>query len=535
MQADLVFRNAEIDDGTGPAFVGDVAVTDGVITAVDQNLPVEHSGQEIEAQGLLLCPGFIDMHAHSALRLFIDPSLTPKLAQGFTTEAICPDGLGPAPVRRSGMEERRRYLAALEGTGPAEWGWESFDEFLAAVQEQQPASNIVAYAPHSAVRDVAMGGDNRPPDAYEIAAMRDEVRDAFEAGARGLSFGLIYAPGLYAETSELIALAEVAAEYGAPLVPHVRNESSGVLDSIAEFVRVSEATGAPLHVSHLKLVGAPHLLENLVNLMVDAADRIDLTFDHYPYGAGSTVLSALLPPWVNDGGPSAILRRLQDNGLRKQMMREMNTGLPGWENLYGACGPERITVTDAAAPRGDTVGRGIAEIAAAEGVEPEVAVLDLIRDTELAVAMIDHYASEATVRALFSVPNGLVGSDGMFNTHPHPRLYGTAPRVLGRYVKEGVVSRSEAISRLTWRAAERLGLDDRGRIAVGKRADLVLIDQTQFIDTATYDAPHQSPPGLRHVLVGGSSVIVDGQHTGSQPGRVTRSSRTAALAGSTRN
>ncbi len=531
VQADLVIRGALIDDGTGAPVSGDVAVTDGVITGVGRELPVDSAGREISAGGLLLCPGFIDMHAHSALRTFSDPALIPKLAQGFTTELICPDGLGPAPVRRTAVSERRRYLAALEGVGPDDWTWETFGEFLGAVEDWRPSANVVACVPHSAVRDYVMGGANRQPDASELAAMREVVGDAFGAGARALSFGLIYAPGLYAETPEIVALAEVAAEYGAALVPHVRNESAGVLDSIAEFVRVSEVTGAPLHVSHLKLVGAPHLLDDLVDLMVRASDRIDLTFDHYPYGAGSTLLSALLPPWANDGGPAALLGRLDDDGLRQQMMREMNTGLVGWENLYGACGPSGITITDAAAPRGDAIGRSLTEIAETEGVEPEVAVLDLLRDTGLAVGMIDHYSSEETVRSLFSVPQGLVGSDGIFNAHPHPRLYGTAPRVLGRYVRDGVVSRGEAISRLTWRAADRLGLDDRGRIQVGKRADLVLLDPDEFIDTATYDNPHQTPPGLEHVLVGGVSVIAEGRHTGARTGRVTRSAPTRALPG----
>lgn len=529
MQADLVVRGAAIADGGSGVAVGDVAVTDGVITAVGQQLPVDSCGRELAGAGKLLCPGFIDMHAHSALRPYDDPLLVPKVAQGFTTELICPDGLGPAPVRGAAVSERRRYLAALEGQGPAEWSWESFDEFLGAVESWRPAPNVVACVPHSAVRDFVMGGEDRGPDRRELDAMRSLLAEAFEAGARALSFGLIYAPGLYATTPELTALAEVAAEYGAPLVPHVRNESTGVLDSISEFVRVSRMTGAPLHVSHLKLVGAPQLLDDLVNLMVDSMDDIDLTFDHYPYGAGSTLLSALLPPWANDGGPAALMRRLHDQQLRRRMMREMNDGLPGWENLYGACGPEGITITDAAEPRTDTVGRSIADIAEQEGLDPEVAVLDLLRDTELAVGMIDHYASEETVRALFSVPNGLVGSDGIFNAHPHPRLYGTAPRVLGRYVREGVVSRVEAIARLTSRAADRLGLDDRGRIQPGKRADLVLLDLDEYIDTATYADPHRTPPGVHGVFVGGVEVLADGRATGARPGQVTRTARTVAL------
>ncbi|MEO3781143.1 D-aminoacylase [Micromonospora sp. B11E3] len=531
MRADLVIRGADIEDGDQPSRAADVAVTDGVITAVAPSLPVDACGEEIDGSGLLLCPGFIDMHAHSALRVFHDPLQHPKLAQGFTTELICPDGLGPAPLRPAGATDRRRYLTALEGPGPDNWDWESLGDFLDAVADQRPATNIVTCVPHSAVRDVVMGGGNRQADSREIAAMCAEVRTALAAGARALSFGLIYAPGLYADTAELIALAEVAAEYGAPLVPHVRNEAAGVLDSINEFIRVSELTGAPLHVSHLKLVGSPDLLEDLVGLMVDATRRIDVSFDHYPYGAGSTLLSALLPPWAADGGPAAILRRVHDQGERLRMVRDMENGLTGWENLYGACGPEGITVTDAAAPRQDTVGRTLAEIALAENLDPAVAVLDLLRDTQLAVGMIDHYASETTVRTLFAAPRGMVGSDGIFNPHPHPRLYGTAPRVLGRYVRDGVVARREAVARLTSRAADRLGLDDRGRIAEGKRADLVLLDPATFVDSATYEDPHRTPDGVRRVIVGGGTVIRDGEHTGLRAGVVTRTARSSAIPG----
>lgn len=525
MQADLVVRGAEVDDGTGTPRIADVAVTGGRITAVAPSLPVDGCGETIDGTGLLLCPGFIDMHAHSALRPFTDPLLTPKIGQGFTTEVICPDGLGPAPVAAAGVAERRRYLVALEGRGPRDWSWESQGEFLDCLAEQHPATNMVSCVAHSAVRDVVLGGDNRRPDQAETDAMRDAVRAGFDAGARGLSFGLIYAPGLYADTRELTALAEVAAHYGEPLIPHVRNESAGVLDSIREFIGICERTGAALHVSHLKLVGVPHLLADLVDLMTYAADRIDLSFDHYPYGAGSTLLSALLPPWALDGGPSALMHRLHDNGLILRMMRDMSSGLPGWENLFAACGPANITITDSPAPCHGAVGRSIAELARETGQEPEAVVLGMLRDTELAAGMIDHYASESTVRSLFAVPNGLVGSDGIFNEHPHPRLYGTAPRVLGRYVRDGVVSRGEAIARLTWRAADRLGLADRGRIADGQRADLVLLDPDEFIDTATYDDPGRIPPGIHRVFVGGTTVIHGGTHTGARVGHITRTTR----------
>ena len=526
MQADLMFRGARVIDGDRPPYVADVAVAGGRIEAVAERLPVDSCGELVEADGLLLCPGFIDMHAHSALHVFSDPLLTPKLAQGFTTEVICPDGLGPAPVRSSGRKDRRRYLAALEGPGPEQWAWESIADYLAAVEAARPAANIVASVPHSAVRDVVLGPADRGAEPPEMVRMQEEVRAGLSAGARVLSFGLIYVPGLYADTAELQALAEVAAEGHVPLMPHVRNEAAGALDAIDEFVQVAERTGASLHISHLKLAGSPQLLENLLQLVEDAAQRVDLTFDQYPYGAGSTLLTALLPPWALAGGPVAIVHRLHERDERRRMLRDMEYGLPGWENLYRCCGPAGITITDAGGARSSDVGKSLEQIAGDRDVHPSAAVLDLLIDTDLNAGMIDHYASEDVIRAIFALPGAMVGSDGIFNAHPHPRLFGAAARVLGRLaLHEGVITAEEAVARLASRPADRLGLSDRGRIRIGLRADLVLLDPDRYIDTATYEDPCQAPAGMERVLVGGYTVCRDNKATGQRPGTVTRTPR----------
>ena len=269
----LVFRGADVYPGEGPPFRADVGVSKGRIAAIGERV----EGDVVDAEGLMLCPGFVDLHAHSALEPFRDPLLAPKILQGFTTEVICPDGLGPAPVRD--REGRRAYLRALEGDGPPEWTWTTFAEYLDTLPPT--AMTLVPSAPHGSVREVC---------AADVDAMRREVRLAFDAGARVLSFGLVYIPGAYADTEELVAVAEVAAEAGAPLVPHVRNEGAGVLDAVREMVEVSQRSGAPLHVSHLKCLADESLLDPLLEL-VDAAGA---TFDQYPYGAGSTLLAGLL-------------------------------------------------------------------------------------------------------------------------------------------------------------------------------------------------------------------------------------------------
>ncbi len=493
----MILRGATVYPGEGPPLPADVVVEDGRIAEV---LPVERADSS-----LVLCPGFIDLHTHSALRSFEDPFLTPKLAQGFTTEVINPDGLAPAPVAPERRADRQAYLAALEGRGPETWPWTTVAEYLDALDGTRPALDLVPSIGHGAVRDRVLGGQRRAPSPEELAAMRREVREGLEAGARTLSFGLVYLPGAYAETDELVALAEEAAAFGVPLVPHVRNEAAGILEAVREMVEVARRSGASLHVSHLKSLADERLVEPLLALIEDA----DATFDQYPYGAGCTLLASLLPGWVQEGGAASMLERLRERRIRERLAREVEEGLPGWENLLGTLGPERIVVE----------GESLAE----RGGDPVEAVCALLRESGLAAQMVMHYASEEAVHAIARHPRQLVGSDGIFGERPHPRLYGTAPRFLGRFsIREGLVPVGEAIARLTARSADLLGLSDRGRIEPGKRADLVLLDPDRYLDTATYDDPARSPEGVVGVWVAGERVFADGAPTGARPGRVVR-------------
>lgn len=502
---DLLLRDAEVFTGDGPPFVGDVAVDGGLIVGVGPRLR-EEASQVVDASGLMLCPGFIDMHAHSALESFHDPRLLPKVAQGFTTELICPDGLAPAPVS-SDWEQRQAYIRPLEGRGPEKWNWSSMNQFVRALDATHPATSLVPSVGHNAIRDFVMGAERRAPTSQELSAMRDQVRLGAEAGAKALSFGLIYLPGLFSKTDELIEISREAAAYGLPLVPHVRNEGAEVLAAVAEMVDVARASGASLNISHLKVVGNPHLAEPLLELIDRARQDVDLSFDQYPYGAGSTILAALLPPWAQEGGARGILARLREDAQRRQITRDVEQGLNGWENLYRACGPDRIFIADAGPEAANTVGKTLSAIASERHSEPFEVVLDLLTETNLNVLMIDHYASEETVRTIFRHPAALVGSDAIFGAKPHPRLYGTAARVLGRYaIRERLISVEEAVARLTARAADRLHLTDRGRIKSGLRADLVLLDRNAYLDTATYEQPDQVPSGVKLVLVAGQEV-----------------------------
>ena len=376
---------------------------------------------------------------------------------------------------------------------------------------------------HGAVRELVLGGGRVEPGAESLRDMRREVRLGLEAGARMLSFGLVYLPGAYAATDELVAVAEEAAAFGVPLVPHVRNEGNGLLEAVAEMIDVARRSGAPLHVSHLKSLADESLIEPLLALLESAATELDVTFDQYPYGAGSTLLASILPG-LGTGGRCS--RHAPDDRQSRRpaphRARDRQRAA-GWENILGTVGPEQIEIANAAPPNEDAVGRTLAAIGAERGSDPVATALDLMIESALDVTMVLHYASDAAVRTIARHPLQLVGSDGIFGSRPHPRLYATAPRFLGRFaIQDGLLPVEEGVARLTARAADRLGLTDRGRIAVGKRADLVLVDPARYIDTATYADPTRSPDGVAGVWVNGVAVLRDGDPTGARPGGVVR-------------
>ena len=497
-----MIRGATVYPGDGPPRQVDVGIAEAEIAAIGSEL----TGEVIEAEGLWLCPGFVDVHAHTALRSFEEPLLTEVLAQGVTTQVICPDGLGPAPVAAGRWAERRDYLRGVEGPGPDEWPWRTLSEYLDALTATRPAISLVPSIGHGAVRDTVIGGERRSPTAGELEAMRHEVRAGFAAGATSLSFGLVYLPGAHADTDELVALAEVAAEVGAPIVPHIRNEGAGLLAAIDEMLEVARRSGASLHVSHLKSLADEGLIEPLLERLEGAEG---VTFDQYPYGAGCTLLASLLPAWAQEGGATATLARLRDESQVARIANDVEHGLPGWENLLGTLGPERILAD----------GVSLAE----RGGEPVETVAELLLESELDVQMILHYASEEAVRRIAAHPLMLLGSDGIFGAKPHPRVAGSAARFLGRFcLRDGLLPPDEAIARLTARAADRFGLADRGRIEVGKRADLVLLDPARYVDTATYESPLSLAEGVVGVWIAGERAWADGVPTGTRAGGVVR-------------
>ncbi|MFJ6212582.1 amidohydrolase family protein [Streptomyces sp. NPDC092296] len=526
--ADLVFRGATVVDGSGaPRRRADVEVTGGLISAV--TAPGRGGGgRTADADGLVLAPGFIDMHAHSDLRLLVEPEHPAKVTQGVTCEVLGQDGLSYAPVDDRTLAATRRQIAGWNGDPPGfAWDWRTVGQYLDRLDRSGIAVNACYLVPHGSVRMLAVGWEDRPATPAELDRMRQLVADGLREGAVGMSSGLTYTPGMYAGTAELVALCEVVAAYGGYHCPHQRSYGVGALEGYAEMVEIARRSGCPLHLAHATMnfdVNAGRAGELLALLDAAAADGVDLSLDSYPYLPGSTTLAALLPGWAGAGGPDATLARLRDPAARARIRHAMEvTGSDGCHGVVTDWATVQISgVRDPALA--DTVGATVAELAARRGTDGTGVFLELLLADRLGTTVLQHVGHEENVRAVLRHPAHTVGSDGLLvGDRPHPRAWGTFPRLLGRYVRElGVLTLEEAVARMTGRPARRLRLHRRGLVRPGYAADLVLFDPATVADTASFEEPRRAAAGIRQVLVGGVPVLDAGRPTGARPGRALR-------------
>lgn len=528
MAHDIVFAGATVVDGTGtPGRRASVGVRGGRIAEIGDHL----SGTTtVDVDGLVLAPGFVDMHAHSDLVLLTEPGHYAKVSQGVTTEVIGQDGLSYAPVDDDTLTALREQLAGWNGDPDGfDWNWRTVGEYLDRL-DAGIAVNAAYLVPQGTVRMRHVGWDNRPATADELNRMRTEVADAMAQGAFGMSSGLTYSPGMYADTDELVELCQVVAEHGGYYSPHHRSYGAGALDAYAEMIEVSRRSGVPLHLAHATMnypVNAGRADDLLALLDKAIGDGFDISLDTYPYLPGATYLAALLPSWATEGGPAITLRRLADVDVRARIRADVeergsdgNHGVPvDWDTI------EINGVRHA--DHAHLVGHSVRASAARLGVAPGELFLDTLRDDELGTSCLMHVGDEANVRAIMRHPAHTGGSDGLLvGDRPHPRAWGTFPRYLGHYVRElGVLGLAECIAHLTSRPARRLGLTDRGVIREGNVADLVLFDPVTVADTATFDEPRQPATGIHTVLVNGVPVLHDARPTGALPGHSLRSTR----------
>lgn len=523
---DTVFAGVlVVDGGGGPARVADVRLDGARIARVDPCAESHVRAEVVLGDGLALAPGFVDVHSHADLSPFLAADDTTKLCQGVTTEVTGNCGSSLLCGMRSGSRDsilaqrQRAGLGAVDLDRPA--------AVLAALDEAAPVTNQAPLLGHADLRRTFVGDENRPPTRAEMAAMRGALRAALDAGAFGLSSGLFYTPGSYASVDEIATLLAGLADRPLVYASHIRNEGSGLLGAVDEFLAVGRSAGIRLELSHHKAAGLVNwgaTRDSLAHIGQARADGVRVAMDAYPYIASSTQVSANLPPWAMEGGREAALRRLADPAERERMRHDAEEGLLGWESMVRETGYARMTI--ARTKSGEEQGRTLTEIAASRGQSPFDAMADLLLANELEASMIVRSMDEADLRRVLADPECWIGSDGLpfqEGGHPHPRLTGTFPRVLGPFVRDlALFSLEEAVRRMTAGPSEWFSLPERGRIAPGMVADLVLFDPARVRDGSTFAQPWLAPVGIDGVWLAGERVVEGGRFTGRRLGRRLR-------------
>jgi N-acyl-D-amino-acid deacylase len=507
----LLFKGARLVDGSGaPAVTADVATQGSRIAAIG-DLTNANAARVVDATGLTLCPGFIDVHSHSDLPLLAEPRSEPKIGQGITTELLGADGLSYAPLTPSLLQDVRTYLAGIYGTPDVEIPSASVDSFLTRL-DNRTSTNTVYMMPHQALRLMVRGWRGGPASEDELQQMSDLLATGLEQGARGLGTGLDYFPHGTCTTDELVALGRVVAHYDGVLVAHVRYWI-GVVEAVQEMVDVAAQSGVRVLISHMRAAEALPVIDQA------RARGLDIQFDTYPYNAGSSMFLMYLPFWVHEGGPTEMLRRLRDPSARARLRAERH------ERLDGDLSTMVISTVGAAVALQSYEGRSLEWVMRERGQSDPVEVIcDLLLETDLATGFVGQGGSEDSLRACIANPAFLASTDAVLvGGRPHPRGYGTYPRYLGRYVRElGLLSLEECIRRMTGAAAECLRLTDRGMVRPGLAADLVLFDAERVVDRATFEVPRQAPEGIELVVVNGVVVVESGRHSGATPGIALR-------------
>lgn len=515
---DIVIENGSLVDGSGaPARAADVGILEGKIAAIG-DLAAADAGRRIDATGLVVAPGFIDMHNHSDLTVIDEPNAESMVRQGVTTMILGEGGSqGPLP--------------------PGEQQWQTLGEYFDFMESKGLAPNIASYVGQTQIWTFIKGDELKPATVEEIELMQAEVEKAMQQGALGLSTSLLMPPSSLVTTEQLAELAKPAAAHGGLYSTHIRDEGEGVFNSVAEAIAVGRGAKIRVDIIHLKIADKAlwGRMPEVLKMIDDArAEGLDIRSNVYPYTAGQNDLRAIIPPWAHDGGNEAMLARLRDPEQRARLRRDILNGLPGWYNHYLATGggwEGMLLVSFKQESNKQWVGKRMSELIASRVGDPAGILLDLLVEENGSVPTVFFHHSEDDMQLAMKQPYTSIGSDGAAispdgprgSTHPHPRWYGTFPRVLGRYVRElRTIELPEAVKKITSMNAEKANLADRGLIKEGYWADVTLFDPETVIDKATFEQPHQYPEGIPYVIVNGVVALDNGQHTNSRSGKVLR-------------
>ncbi len=527
---DTIIRNGWLYDGAGsPGVPADVGIVGDRITAVGDLSPASAS-RNIDASGLAVSPGFIDIHTHSDLPLLVDGDANSHVRSGVTTNVTGNCGSSAAPVRGEAVDFMQRRTADL----PLEWTWNSLSEYLDRLRDGGTSVNVAPLVGAGTVRASVLGLEDRAPDESELQEMCALLEGAMKEGAFGLSTGLIYTPGSYADTDEIVALARTAAREGGLYATHIRGENDPLLRATAEALEVGRRAEIPAQISHLKAMGRHMWGQSaaLLEMIEEARDEgVDVTGDQYPYTASATGLGAYLPPWAHDGGAEALMRRLRDPQGRERMKEDIREGCEDWISLHRGVGWENTLITQC--PEPELEGRSITDIAEERGDDAFDCAFDILLECEGRVGVVYFTIGDEDMVNIMQHPAVMIGSDSsavsvqgpLARGKPHPRAFGTFPRILGEFVRDRqILSRGEAVRKMTSMPAQRLGLSDRGIIRPGARADVVVFSPDEIGDRATYTRPFAYPDGIHNVFVNGRETVRGGEHLGIRAGEIlTRS------------
>ncbi|HBG0637839.1 D-aminoacylase [Clostridioides difficile] len=523
----LIKHGLIVDGNKTPAYEGDILIENEKILKISQDLN-EEADKFIDAKGRVICPGFIDTHSHSDLVILVNPYNEVKIRQGITTEVLGQDGISMAPLPQEHISSWRKNLAGLDGeSDEIDWKYETTENYLKMMDYNGVGLNETYLVPHGNVRMEAMGLEDRPATKEEIQKMCEITERELKAGAIGLSTGLIYIPCAYSLTEEIIEMCKVVAKYDGVFVVHQRSEADTILTSMEEIIEIGKQSGVKVHFSHFKVCGKANwkYIPQVIELLEKAEkEGIRVSFDQYPYAAGSTMLGVVLPPWAHSGGTDKLIERLSDENERAKMKKDIANGIEGWDNFIEFAGIDQIFVTSVKTEKNkDTIGKSLLEIGKMRGKDPLDATFDLLKEEENAVGMVDFYGLEEHIIGFMKRDEQNVCTDGLLAGKPHPRAYGSFPKILGRYVRElNVLTIEEAVYKMTKKAATSFSIKDRGELKEGYFADIVIFDKDTVSGCDDFINSMQYPTGIDYVIINGNCVVEEGKYNKIKAGKVLK-------------